>query len=238
MTASPLLDVAGLNVRYGYVEAVRGISFSVAPGEILALIGANGAGKTSTLSALSGLTPATGRIAYRGTDISGLGAEKRSGLGIALTPEGRRVFPSLTVAENLLLGGAAHKGKHDPAAKREEMLSLFPILKERYHQRAGLLSGGEQQMLAIARSLMSAPDLLLLDEPSLGLAPQIVDQVFELIVKLNGTGLTILLVEQNASRALEIAHHALVLANGAVALSGKASDLLASPEIRAAYLSA
>ena len=238
MSTGPLLDVAGLTVRYGYVEAVRGISFSVAPGEILALIGPNGAGKTSTLSALSGLTPSTGRIAYKGSDIQPLGAERRSALGLALTPEGRRVFPSLTVAENLLLGGAAHRAKHDPAAKREEMLSLFPILRERYHQRAGLLSGGEQQMLAIARSLMSQPELLLLDEPSLGLAPQIVDQVFELIVRLNRTGLTILLVEQNASRALEIAHHALVLANGAVALSGKASDLLASPEIRAAYLSA
>lgn len=238
MTASPLLDVAGLTVRYGYVEAVRGISLSLAPGEILALIGSNGAGKTSTLSALAGLVPAAGKITYKDRDIGALGAEKRSGLGIALTPEGRRVFPSLTVAENLLLGGAAHGGKHDMGAKREEMLTLFPILKERYHQRAGLLSGGEQQMLAIARSLMSAPDLLLLDEPSLGLAPQIVDQVFELIVTLNRTGLTILLVEQNASRALEIAHNALVLANGAVALSGKASDLLASPEIRAAYLSA
>lgn len=238
MTSEPLLDVAGLRVRYSYVEAVRDISFSVAPGEILALIGANGAGKTSTLSALSGLTAASGRIVYKGTDISALGAERRSLLGIAQTPEGRRVFPSLTVSENLLLGGAAHRHKHDPASKREELLTLFPILKERYHQRAGLLSGGEQQMLAIARSLMSAPDLLLLDEPSLGLAPQVVDQVFDLIQKLNRTGLTILLVEQNASRALEIADHALVLANGAIALSGRASDVLASPDIRAAYLSA
>lgn len=238
MSVPDLLEIRGLTVRYGYVEAVRGISFSVAPGEILALIGSNGAGKTSTLSALAGLTASTGTVKYRGQDVSGWSAERLSFAGISLTPEGRRVFPSLTVSENLLLGGAAHKAKHDPAARREEMLALFPILRERYHQRAGLLSGGEQQMLAIARSLMSAPDLLLLDEPSLGLAPQIVDQVFDLIETLNRTGLTILLVEQNASRALEIADRALVLANGTIALSGDADVLLASPEIRAAYLSA
>jgi len=233
-----MLSVEGLKVRYGQIEAVKGIDFSVAQGEIVTLLGANGAGKTSTLAAIVGMAPATGVIRFESNNIVGLRPEDISKRGIALTPEGRRVFPALTVAENLLLGGAMHHKGASLDATREEMLALFPILRERYRQRAGLLSGGEQQMLAIARSLMSKPRLLLLDEPSLGLAPKIVDEVFRLIAGLRGKGITILLVEQNAVRALAIADRGYVLVNGRITLQGKGRDLAQSDEVRAAYLAA
>ncbi|QIG49710.1 ABC transporter ATP-binding protein [Nordella sp. HKS 07] len=233
-----MLSVEGLKVRYGQIEAVKGIDFSVAQGEIVTLLGANGAGKTSTLAAIVGMAPATGVIRFESNNIVGLRPEDISKRGIALTPEGRRVFPALTVAENLLLGGAMHHKGASLDATREEMLALFPILRERYRQRAGLLSGGEQQMLAIARSLMSQPRLLLLDEPSLGLAPKIVDEVFRLIAGLRGKGITILLVEQNAVRALAIADRGYVLVNGRITLQGKGRDLAQSDEVRAAYLAA
>lgn len=233
-----MLSVEGLKVRYGQIEAVKRLDFTVAQGEIVTLLGANGAGKTSTLAAIAGLAPASGVIRFEDRNLIGLRPEDISRQGIALTPEGRRVFPSLTVAENMLLGGAMHHKGAGLTMAREEMLALFPILRERYHQRAGLLSGGEQQMLAIARSLMSKPRLLLLDEPSLGLAPKIVDDVFRLIAGLRDKGITILLVEQNAVRALDIADRGYVLVNGKITLKGRGSDLAQSDEVRAAYLAA
>jgi branched-chain amino acid transport system ATP-binding protein len=233
-----MLSVEGLKVRYGQIEAVKGLDFTVAQGEIVTLLGANGAGKTSTLAGIAGLAPATGVIRFENQNLIGLKPEDISRRGIALTPEGRRVFPALTVAENLLLGGAMHHKGGSLDATREEMLTLFPILRERYRQRAGLLSGGEQQMLAIARSLMSQPRLLLLDEPSLGLAPKIVDEVFRLIAGLRQKGITILLVEQNAVRALDIADRGYVLVNGRITLQGKGRELAQSDEVRAAYLAA
>ena len=232
-----LLSIEGLTVSYGAVEAVRGIDLMVKRGEIVALLGANGAGKSSTLNALVGLAPRKARrLAFDGTDILGLPPEFIVRRGMTLVPEGRRVFSSLTVEENLMLGGAKHTGRGNPAAVKAEMLRLFPILAERLHQKAGSLSGGEQQMLAIGRALMSSPDLLLLDEPSLGLAPQVVDRIFELIGTLRDRGLTILLVEQNVAQSLEIADRGYVLANGQIQLQGSAAELRASPEIQDAYL--
>jgi branched-chain amino acid transport system ATP-binding protein len=235
---TPLLLVTGLNVRYGELAAVRGIDLDVAEGEIVVLLGSNGAGKSSTLNALLGLTPSTGRIHFDGRDISGAPTHEIVADGIALVPEGRRVFPGLSVAENLLLGGAAHRHKHDVARTLEQQLLRFPILRERYRQKAGLLSGGEQQLLAIARALMSAPRLLLLDEPSLGLAPQIVEQLFDLIVDLRAGGLTVLLVEQNAVQALDVATRGYVLQSGRIVAEGSAAELAASALVRDAYLAA
>ena len=234
-----MLAVEGLKIRYGEVEAVRRVDLSVGEGEIVALVGANGAGKSSTLGAIAGLVPAAeGRILLQGTPIRGLAAEAIARRGVALVPEGRRIFASLTVAENLKLGGAMHQDARAARAREEEMLDLFPILR-RYRQiKGGNLSGGEQQMLAIARALMARPRLILLDEPSLGLAPQIIDQVFDLIAGLRRSGLTVLLVEQNVALALEIADRALVLANGEVALSGTAQELAGSDLVRQAYLGA
>lgn len=236
---TPMLEVSGLKVAYGPVEALKGVDLKVRKGEIVTLLGANGAGKSSTLNALMGLAAKkAGRVIFAGKDISALPPEMIVRMGMTLTPEGRRIFPTLTVDEHLLLGGAMHKGRGQIDAVREDMLSRFPILKERLHQKAGSLSGGEQQMLAIARSMMSSPDLLLLDEPSLGLAPQIVDQIFELIAGLRQRGLTILLVEQNVSLSLEIADAGYVMANGRIVLSGSAADLRNSTEIQGAYLGA
>jgi branched-chain amino acid transport system ATP-binding protein len=232
----PLLAVASLVVRYGEIIAVRGIDLAVAAGEIVVLLGPNGAGKSSTLNAVMGLATVTGAITFAGEAIGGLATEDRVRRGIALVPEGRRILPGLTVAENLRLGGAAHRQRHAVGALLEEQLDRFPILRERYRQRAGLLSGGEQQMLAIARALMSAPQLLILDEPSLGLAPLIVERMFDLIVALRAAGLTILLVEQNASQALAIAHRGYVLQTGRIVAEGPAEDLAASDLIRDAYL--
>ncbi|MDG3576820.1 ABC transporter ATP-binding protein [Rhizobium sp. YJ-22] len=235
----PLLEVNGLKVAYGPVEALKGVDLKVGKGEIVTLLGANGAGKSSTLNALVGLAPKkAGRVVFAGKDISGLPPEMIVRRGMTLTPEGRRIFPTLTVDEHLLLGGAMHGGRGQLDAVREDMLSRFPILKERLYQKAGSLSGGEQQMLAIARSMMSSPDLLLLDEPSLGLAPQIVDQIFELIAGLRQRGLTILLVEQNVALSLDIADAGYVMANGRIVLSGSAADLRNSTEIQGAYLGA
>lgn len=231
-----MLEVAGLHVRYGEVAAVKGISLSVPQGSIVVLLGANGAGKSSTLNAVAGLAPCSGAVRLDGRQINGLPAEDIVRQGIALTPEGRRVFPSLSVADNLHLGGAAHALGDELNRRLEVELDRFPILRERYHQKAGLLSGGEQQMLAIARSLMSAPRLILLDEPSLGLAPLVVDKVFDLIVDLKRKGLTILLVEQNAERALEIADHGYVLQTGEIVLQGSGAELARSDLVKQAYL--
>ncbi len=234
-----LLSIEGLTVSYGAVEAVRGIDLTVKRGEIVTLLGANGAGKSSTLNALVGLAPRKARrMLFQGNDLLALPPETIVRRGMTLVPEGRRVFSSLTVDENLMLGGAKHAARGNPAAVKADMLGLFPILAERLHQKAGSLSGGEQQMLAIARALMSSPDLLLLDEPSLGLAPQVVDRIFDLIGNLRDRGLTILLVEQNVVQSLEVADRGYVLANGRVELQGSAADLRASPEIQDAYLGA
>lgn len=233
-----MLSVQNLKVCYGEIEALHGVDLDVGERKIVALVGANGAGKSTTLSAICGLLrPSAGRVTLAGEDVTGRPAEDVCRRGMALVPEGRRVFAQLTVAENLLLGGAAHPGP--PVHERqEELLERFAILRSRYRQKAGDLSGGEQQMLAIARALMSRPKLLLLDEPSLGLAPQMVDRVFDLIAELRNGGLTILLVEQNVALALEIADSATVLANGAVALSGSARELASSDLVRQAYLGA
>ncbi len=238
-TPDPLLEVSGLKVAYGAVEALKGIDLSVVKGQIVTLLGANGAGKSSTLNALVGLAgKKAGRVVFDGQNISGMATEQIVRLGMTLTPEGRRIFPSLTVDEHLLLGGAVHRNRGDIGDVREDMLTRFPILKERLKQKAGSLSGGEQQMLAIARSLMSSPDLLLLDEPSLGLAPQVVDLIFDLIAGLRQRGLTILLVEQNVQLSLEIADAGYVMANGRIVLSGTAADLRNSTAIQGAYLGA
>jgi len=231
-----MLSVEALRIRYGEVEAVRRVDLAVGRGEIIALVGANGAGKSSTLGVIAGLVPAAGgKVMLDGADVTGRAPEA---IAVALVPEGRRIFSSLTVAENLRLGGAVHLTAADARTREEEMLDLFPILR-RYHQiKGGNLSGGEQQMLAIARALMSKPKLILLDEPSLGLAPQIIDTVFDLISELRRNGLTVLLVEQNVALALEIADRATVLANGEVALSGTAKELASSDLVRRAYLGA
>lgn len=236
---APFLDVDGLHVSYGAIEAVRDISFHVARGEIVTLLGANGAGKSSTMNALVGLVPRRARaLRFAGADIATLPTEIIVRRGLTLVPEGRRIFPSLSVAEHLLLGGAKHAARGEPEAVRDRMLALFPILKERFHQKAGSLSGGEQQMLAIARALMASPDLLLLDEPSLGLAPQVVERIFTLLSDLRAGGLTVLLVEQNAALALDLADRGYVLANGRIEVAGSAADLKGSAKIRNAYLGA
>lgn len=233
-----ILSVRNLSVHYGPIQAVRGIDLDVAEGEIIALLGANGAGKSSTLNAIMGLIPATGGDLYlQNQPVGGLPPEAIVRRGMTLTPEGRQVFSDLTVAENLTLGSFV-KGTHsaETKAKRTEVLALFPVLQERLTQTAGTLSGGEQQQLAIARSLMSDPAVLLLDEPSLGLAPQIVDRIFDLIVELRKRGLTILLVEQNVELSLDIADRAYVLSNGAVVLAGSAAELRETTGIERTYL--
>ena len=232
-----MLQVTGLTVSYGQVRAVSGIDLSVAQGAVVVLLGANGAGKSSTLNAIAGLLPCGGSVMFNGASVAGWAAEDIVRAGMSLVPEGRRVFPSLSVADNLHLGGAAHARGSVLADRVEAELSRFPILRERYRQQAGLLSGGEQQMLVIARSLMSAPRLLLLDEPSLGLAPQMVEKVFDLIGDLRASGITVLLVEQNAERALEIADHAYVLQTGQIVLAGSGAELAQNDLVRHAYLS-
>lgn len=234
-----MLVVEKLAVRYGAVEAVRGIDLTVKQGEIVALLGANGAGKSSTLAAIAGLVrPASGSITYGGKPITGLPPETLSRSGIGLVPEGRRIFASLTVAENLWLGGASHATAIERKHRQAEMEERFPILRERTRQKAGLLSGGEQQMLAVARAMMAKPKLLLLDEPSLGLAPQMVEKVFDLIASLRAEGLTILLVEQNVPMSLAIADRGVVLANGRVSMAGSGVELSRNSEISEAYLAA
>jgi branched-chain amino acid transport system ATP-binding protein len=232
-----LLRVDDLVVRYGPIVAVREAGLRVEQGEIVALLGANGAGKSSFLNAIAGLVPvASGRVEFRGEELQRLSPERIVRRGVALTPEGRRVFPRLSVRDNLRVGGVTQRDRVTEDRARDRVLELFPILQERLHQSAGTLSGGQQQMLAIGRSLMSGPSLLLLDEPSLGLAPILVDQIFDLVGRLRAEGVTILLVEQNVHRALEIADRAYVLVNGQVEREGSAAELRSSAEIERAYL--
>lgn len=233
----PLLVIEDLHVRYGAVEVLKGVGLQIRTGEIVSLIGANGAGKTTTLMAISGLVPVVkGSIRFLGEPMDGLPPEAIVAKGITQVPEGRRVFPRMTVAENLILGaGPLGRG---PALKKkmEEMFDLFPILRSRRRQLAGTLSGGEQQMLALARGLMPRPKLLLLDEPSLGLAPKLVTQLFQVIRQIHRQGITILLVEQNAYQALQVASEATVLETGRVVLHGSAADLRENPAVKQAYL--
>ena len=234
-----LLAVQGLEVRYGGIRAVKGIDLAVDEGEVVCLIGANGAGKTTSLKALAGLLPAAaGSIRYAGRDIAGLPVHQRVRLGLALVPEGRGVFPRLTVEENLRMGAYCRSDRDGIAADLERMRGLFPRLKERNAQSAGTLSGGEQQMLAIARALMGRPKVLLLDEPSMGLAPLAVAKIFETIRLIAAEGMTLLLVEQNARLALETSRRGYVLEGGRIVHQDESAALLASPKVRAAYLGA
>jgi len=234
---SALLEVQGLVVRYGAVEALHGVDVTAAQGTITALIGANGAGKSTLLRTICGLArKAAGTITFEGRDISALPPDEIVGVGIAMSPEGRRLFPDMTVDENLQLGAFIRKDKHAIEQDRARVLALFPRVKERLKQRAGTLSGGEQQMVAMARAQMAAPRLLLLDEPSLGLSPILVKTIFDTIVAIAKAGQTVLLVEQNARRALEIAESAYVLETGKIVAHGPAKQLLADPSVREAYL--
>jgi len=232
-----LLQIKDLVVRYGTIEALHGVSLSVEQGKIVTLIGANGAGKSTILRAVSGLVrPAEGTVQFEGATITGVAPHKIVRRGLSQVPEGRGIFANLTVAENLKLGGYIRTDHKALAADVDRAMSLFPRLKERWRQNAGTLSGGEQQMLAIARALAARPKLLLLDEPSLGLAPQIVLTIFRIIREINSSGTTILLVEQNAHMALSVAHDAYVLEVGKVAMSGPAAELAQSDKVRKAYL--
>ena len=233
----PLLEVRDLVAGYGAIDVLHAISLTVNPGEIVAMIGANGAGKTTTLMALSGIVkPKAGSIAFDGHDLTRVPPHQSVRLGLAQSPEGRKIFPRLTVLENLRMGAYTRTDSAAVAADIEANFQLFPILRERQNQAGGLLSGGQQQMLAIARALMAKPKLLLLDEPSLGLAPQIVTQIFDVIRDLNARGVSVLLVEQNARMALKVAHRGYVLETGRIAFSDQADALLNDPRIRAAYL--
>jgi branched-chain amino acid transport system ATP-binding protein len=230
-----LLDLDGVQVHYGKIAALSDVTLSVERGEIVALIGANGAGKTTTLKTISGLRPlSAGSVTFDGTDISRMPGHKRVVAGIGQAPEGRGIFPGMTVVENLMMGCYARKG--DPEKDLDEVYELFPRLAERRTQFAGTMSGGEQQMLAIGRAMMAHPTVLLLDEPSMGLAPMLVAQIFTIIKEINTRGTTVLLVEQNARQALQLADRAYVLENGRVVKSAPASDLLDDPQVQAAYL--
>ena len=231
-----MLEVKDLEVAYGGIKAVKGIALEVRERELVTLIGANGAGKTTTLKALAGLiAPARGRVHYNGRDITGRPAHELVGLGLALVPEGRGVFARLTVDENLAMGAYTRRDA-GVAADFERIYAIFPRLAERRRQLAGTLSGGEQQMLAIGRALMGRPKLLLLDEPSMGLAPLMVQKIFETIKAVAAEGVTLLLVEQNAKLALEASHRGYVMESGTITLAGSAGDLLTNPEVRRAYL--
>jgi len=230
------LAVENLSVHYGGIQAVRGISLEVQRGEIVALIGANGAGKSSTLRGVTRLVRAGGKVTVFGTDVSNLETDKVAALGVALVPEGRGVFTGLTVRENLELGAYLKREPKGLAARMQRVMKLFPRLGERLVQDAGTLSGGEQQMLAIGRALMADPRMILLDEPSLGLSPKLVQEIFAAIREIASEGMTILLVEQNTRLALETAQRAYVLSTGEIALSGPAAELRDDPRIRAAYL--
>src|SRR5258705_4980113 len=233
----PMLELRDLNVHYGAIHALHGVSLRVDQGRIVTLIGSNGAGKTTTLRTISGLLrPSGGDVLYEGKSIAGMAPHEIVRLGIAMSPEGRGIFPNLTVEENLDMGAYARRDRAAIAADRERGLTLFPRIRERLKQAAGTLSGGEQQMLAIAPALMAGRRVLLLDEPSLGLAPQIVQTIFRIVREINAGGTTILLVEQNAHMALEVAHHAYVLEVGRVVMSGSAAALARSDEVRKAYL--
>jgi len=232
-----VLKVDNLHTFYGQIEALKGISIEVHEGEIVTLIGANGAGKSTTLKTISGqLTPKEGTITFQGKSIVGMAAHKVTAQGIIQVPEGRHIFPRMTVLENLEMGAYLRADKDGIAEDFEKVYALFPRLKERIAQKGGTLSGGEQQMLAMGRALMSGPKLLMLDEPSMGLAPVVVDLIFDTIKKLNAEGITILLVEQNAAMALQTAHRGYVLETGSVALEGLGKDLLTNERVRKTYL--
>ena len=232
-----MLEVKGLQVYYGVIQALKDISFEVNQGEVIALIGANGAGKTTTLHTLTGLLPAKqGSIIFEGKDITKVPAHKIVEMGIAHVPEGRRVFADLTVYENLIMGAYTRKDKKEIAANLENVYARFPRLKERRTQRAGTLSGGEQQMLAMGRALMSNPKMIVMDEPSMGLSPIFVNEIFDIIEKVSASGTTVLLVEQNAKKALSIADRAYVLETGKIVLSGDAKQLMNDDSIKKAYL--
>lgn len=232
-----LLTIEDLKVSYGGIEALKGISFHVDAGEIVTLIGANGAGKSTTLRTIAGLVPASaGAIAYDGKQITGMDTQKIVERGVVLVPEGRRVFANLTVLENLRIGAYLRKDEAGVAEDIEHVYSLFPRLKERHWQMAGTLSGGEQQMLAVGRALMAKPRLIMMDEPSLGLAPLIVQDIFDIIGRINADGVTVLLIEQNANAALRIAHRGYVLETGHITLTGTGMELLENEEVKQAYL--
>lgn len=232
-----MLKVSDLNTSYGKIHAIRGISFEVHKGEIVTLIGANGAGKSTTLKTISGmLAPTSGSILFNGEEIAGMPAHKVTAQHIIHVPEGRRIFAQMTVRENLEMGAFLRKDKDGIAKDLEDVYELFPRLKERLGQKGGTLSGGEQQMLAIGRAMMSKPDLLMLDEPSMGLAPVVVETIFDIIKELNKQGITILLVEQNANVALSIADRGYVLETGKIKLTGTGAELLQDESVRKAYL--
>lgn len=234
--ATTLLKVRGLKVAYGGIQAVKGVSFEVREGELVSLIGANGAGKTTTLKAITGLQPpADGDIEYLGQSIKGRGAWDLARLGLVMVPEGRGTFTRMTIVENLLMGAYTRKDG-EVQADMDKVFGLFPRLKERATQLAGTMSGGEQQMLAMGRALMARPKVLLLDEPSMGLSPIMVDKIFEVVADIHKQGVTVLLVEQNASRALQLANRGYVMESGEVAMDGEGQALLNDPRVRAAYL--
>ncbi len=234
---SATLELRDVRVFYGAIQAVKGVSLEVRERELVTVVGANGAGKTTTLRTISGLfRPKTGSITYGGQDLTRLDAHQIVGLGIAQSPEGRQIFGSLSVRENLLLGATRRPDRDALEADLDRVFGLFPVLKERLGQAGGTLSGGEQQMLAIGRALMAKPKLLLLDEPSLGLAPLMVGRIFEVIARLKADGTTILLVEQNARKALQVADRAYVMETGIITISGPAAELAANPEVERAYL--
>jgi branched-chain amino acid transport system ATP-binding protein len=235
--AETLLKVAGLKVAYGGIQAVKGVDFEVRQGELVSLIGSNGAGKTTTMKAITGLLPPNeGEVTYLGRSIRGRGAWDMVKEGLAMVPEGRGVFTRMTITENLQMGAHIRNDTADIAADLEKVFGIFPRLRERRDQLAGTLSGGEQQMLAMGRALMSRPRVLLLDEPSMGLSPIMVDKIFEVVREVHEQGVTVLLVEQNASRALQIADRAYVMESGLITMTGEGRQLLSDPKVRAAYL--
>ncbi|MBL0934318.1 MAG: ABC transporter ATP-binding protein [Rhizobiaceae bacterium] len=236
MSGEPILEVSGLRAGYGAVEVLRGVDLTIRRGDIVALLGSNGVGKTTFNAVLSGLIrPWAGKVSFKGRDITGIGAASVVDAGMSLVPEGRLIFPNMTVKENLILG-SYRRARNNRDANIDKIVAIFPRLKERFEQKAGTLSGGEQQMLAIGRGMMAEPELLILDEPSLGLSPLLVEEMFNLIRRLNEEGLTILLVEQNVAQSLEIATTGYVLENGAISLSGPAATLMDDPNLQRSYL--
>ncbi|MBT0571565.1 ABC transporter ATP-binding protein [Curvibacter sp. CHRR-16] len=237
MTGKVLLEVKDLKVSYGGIQAVKGVTLEVREGELVSLIGSNGAGKTTTMKAITGVLPFNaGDVQYLGKSIKGQGPWELVKQGLAMVPEGRGVFTRMTIVENLQMGAYIRSDKAEIENDMEKMFNIFPRLRERRDQLAGTMSGGEQQMLAMARALMSRPKVLLLDEPSMGLSPIMVDKIFEVVKDVYSQGMTVMLVEQNASRALSIADRGYVMDSGAITMTGKASDMLSDPKVRAAYL--
>lgn len=235
--STPILEVDRLQAGYGQASVLRGVSLAVQPGSIVVVLGSNGAGKTTLMRSVAGLLPLReGRVIYEGRDVTALTAAARVAAGIAMVPEGRLVFPEFSVEENLLVGAFSRRARSGRAARLEQLYGRYPVLRQRRRQPAGTLSGGQQQILAIARGLMSQPRLLLLDEPSLGLAPRVVDEMFDMVGEIRASGTTVLLVEQNARRSLQIADDAFVLETGVVAVAGPAASLLNDDRVRRAYL--